>query len=483
MYPLTESVVPSANRSLGAIKKLICLLNEDPAKHYATVGDVAGPSGIERNSDDVPAFRQAPQGAIPSMVAAYDLTDHFSYRRDGQRPLLATAMKSALVTVVTGIFATAAHAQSSVTLYGLIDVGVTYVSNQKESGSTAGHSNFAMTNASINPDRFGLRGSEDLGGGLKAIFTLENGFTLTNGALGQHGLLFGRQAFVGLSSDQYGTVTLGRQYDSMVDYLEPLAGAGASNGGVFFAHPYDNDNLQNTMRINNAVKFASRDYGGWTFGTLYGFSNAAGGFSNNRAYSFGAAYHNGPLSFAAAYLQLNNGGTATNLSGATDSIATNGQVTASDSTFSAGQQRTFGAGLNYEFGPAKVGFVFSETKLENATGINNTSSTSINFASSSLRFDNYELSARYRLTSALTVIGSYTFTDGSSSVAGASNPKWNQANLLLEYALSKRTFVYVEGQYQRVSGAGTVFTADINGLAPSANDKQVAATVGLLTRF
>jgi general bacterial porin, GBP family len=398
-----------------------------------------------------------------------------------RRPKLGT-VKATLV-VLTGVFSTAAHAQSSVALYGLIDVGVSYISNQKESGSTAGHSNVAMTNASINPDRFGLRGSEDLGGGLKAVFTLENGFTLTNGALGQHGLLFGRQAFAGLSSNQFGVLTFGRQYDSMVDYLEPLAGAGASNGGVFFGHPYDNDNLQNTMRINNAVKYASQDYNGWQFGGLYGFSNQAGGFSNNRAYSVGASYHHGPLHLAAAYLQLNNGGTATNLDGATDSVLTGGQLSGSDSTFSAGQQRTFGAGLNYAFGPATVGFVFSETKLEDVTSINNTNSSPIGLAASSLRFDNYELNARYSLTPTLTVIGSYTFTDGSSSIAGASNPKWNQANLLLEYALSGRTFVYVEGQYQHVSGGGTVFTAVINGLPPSANSKQVAVTAGLLTRF
>ena len=391
--------------------------------------------------------------------------------------------KAALITVLTGICATAAHAQSSVTLYGLIDVGVSYVSNQKVSGSTAGHSNFAVTNSTINPDRFGLRGSEDLGSGLKAIFTLENGFTLTNGAFGQHGALFGRQAFTGLSSDQYGTVTLGRQYDSMVDYLEPLAGSGAANGGVFFGHPYDNDNLQNTMRINNSIKYASQDYNGWQFGGLYGFSNQAGNFANNRAYSFGTSYHKGPWRFAAAYLQLNNGGTITNLTGATDSYVTSGQLSGSDSTFSARQQRTFGAGLNYVFGPATVGFVFSETKLENATSINNTASAPISLANASLRFDNYELSGRYNLTSALSVIGSYTFTDGSSSVSGASNPKWNQGNLLLEYALSKRTFVYVEGQYQHVSGGGNVFTADINGLSPSANNKQVAVTAGLQTRF
>jgi GBP family porin len=392
--------------------------------------------------------------------------------------------KTLLIALLTGIFATAAHAQSSVTLYGLIDTGLTYTSNQKETGSTAGHSKFGMTDASINPDRFGLRGSEDLGGGLKAVFTLENGFTLTNGALGQHGLLFGRQAFAGLSSDQLGTVTFGRQYDSVVDYLAPLAGAGAAKGGVFFGHPYDNDNLQNTMRINNAVKYASPNYNGWRFGSLYGFSNAAGGFSDNRAYSFGTSYNNGPFRFAASYLQLNNGGSDANLAGATDSLVNSaGQVTGSDSTFSAGQQRTFGAGFDYAFGPATVGFVFTETKLENATGINNTSASPIPLANSSLRFDNYEVNAVYNVTRAFAVTGSYTFTDGSSSLAGASSPKWNQFNLLLDYALSRRTDVYVEGQFQHVSGGGTVFTADINGLSPSATSSQVAVTAGLRTRF
>jgi GBP family porin len=87
------------------------------------------------------------------------------------------------------------------------------------------------------------------------------------------------------------------------------------------------------------------------------------------------------------------------------------------------------------------------------------------------------------MTPALTVIGSYTFTDGSSSIAGESSPKWNQVNLLLDYSLTRRTDVYVEGQFQNVSGGGTVFTADINGLSPSATSRQVAVTAGLRTRF
>ena len=99
-----------------------------------------------------------------------------------------------------------------------------------------------------------------------------------NGTNGQGGREFGRQAFVGLSSDQYGAVTLGRQYDSVVDYLGPLALTGTQYGGTQFAHPFDNDNLDNSFRVNNSVKYTSANYAGFKFGGMYGFSNEAGGF-------------------------------------------------------------------------------------------------------------------------------------------------------------------------------------------------------------
>jgi len=102
--------------------------------------------------------------------------------------------KTLLVGALTGVFATMAHAQSSVTLYGLIDAGITYTNNQR------GHSNWQETSGSVNGSRWGLRGAEDLGGGLKAIFTLENGFNINNGTLGQQSRMFGRQAYVGLSA-------------------------------------------------------------------------------------------------------------------------------------------------------------------------------------------------------------------------------------------------------------------------------------------
>jgi GBP family porin len=379
--------------------------------------------------------------------------------------------KTLMVAALSGVFATAAHAQSSVTLYGLIDAGLTYTNNQN------GQHNFKMTSGSVNGSRWGLRGSEDLGGGLKAIFTLENGFSIANGTLGQGGREFGRQAFVGLSSTQYGAVTLGRQYDSVVDYLGPLALTGTQYGGTQFAHPFDNDNLDNSFRINNSIKYQSANYAGFKFGAQYGFSNQADGFSNNRAYSVGASYNYGPLNIAAAYLQLNNSLTAGAINNANGAVA-------GDNTFNAGLQRTFGAGLNYAFGPATVGFVFTQTKLEDAASINGAAvgnTGNIALTNNYARFNNYELNGRYALTPALSLAGEYTYTD--ARLDGA-KPSFHQFALQTAYALSKRTDVYLQGEYVHAIDLGdTGLGAPITGVGMSSTPNQVSATVGIRHRF
>ena len=115
--------------------------------------------------------------------------------------------------------ATGAYAQPSVVLYGIIDESLAYSSSEASSATTRGQRNFKALTGELSGNRWGLRGSEDLGGGLKAVFTLENGFQGTTGKLAQGGLLFGRQAFVGLSSAGAGTFTMGRQYDFGYDFL------------------------------------------------------------------------------------------------------------------------------------------------------------------------------------------------------------------------------------------------------------------------
>jgi len=200
----------------------------------------------------------------------------------------------AIAAAVAATFATASYAQSSVTLYGIVDAGFTYTTN------IGGNANYALTSGNIQQSRWGLRGAEDLGGGLRTIFTLESGFDVTNGQ--QNGALFSRQAYVGLAHDQYGTLTLGRQFDSVVDYVGPLMAVGTW-GGTYMAHVLDNDNGNATFSINNSVKYRSANYSGFEFGGLYGFSNQAGGFANNRTYSAGASYSYGGLLLGAAYLQ------------------------------------------------------------------------------------------------------------------------------------------------------------------------------------
>jgi GBP family porin len=381
--------------------------------------------------------------------------------------------KTLIATSLLSAFAITAHAQSSVTLYGTLDAGLVFANNQ------GGHSNWQQGSGSVSNTYFGLRGSEDLGSGLHAIFTLESGFNLNNGKFAENNTIFNRQAFVGLQSNQYGTVTLGRQYDSVVDYLAPLSEAGAGYGNNLAAHPFDNDNLDNSFSVKNAVKYQSANYGGVKFGGLYGFSNDAGQFSNNRAWSAGASYGNGPLSVAAAYLQLNNSG-SNNVGGA----ISQGDGTAA---IAAQQQRTYGAGLNYAYGPANVGLVYTHTQLDGITGVNVGGTTLPGVAGTNLHMDNYEVNGRYALTPAISLSAAYTFTDGKVSGSnGSGDPKWQTASLQGDYSLSKRTDVYLEGVYQHASGELGNFganVASINTLSPSSTANQTVVAVGMRHRF
>lgn len=383
--------------------------------------------------------------------------------------------KTLIIAGVMGAFAINAHAQSSVTLYGTLDAGLVYSNNQ------GGHSNWQQGSGTVSDTYFGLRGSEDLGGGLHAIFTLEDGFNLNNGQFTESDTMFNRQAFVGLQSDQYGTLTLGRQYDSVVDYLGPLSEAGGGYGNNLAAHPFDNDNLDNSFSIKNAVKYQSANYAGFRFGGLYGFSNDAGQFSNNRAWSAGASYNNGPLNVAAAYLQLNNSLTNANSGGAVSAGDGN------NANLTAALQRTYGIGANYAYGPATVGLLYTHTQDNNViAGAQNGTAFTIP-TGMNLHLDNYEINGKYALTPALSLQGAYTFTDGRvTGSEGTGDPKWHTFSLQADYSLSKRTDVYLEGVYQHASGdfgdAGAN-VAMINTLSPSSNANQVAATVGLRHRF
>jgi predicted porin len=110
------------------------------------------------------------------------------------------------IALAAGFGAGSVHAQSQVTVYGIVDVALAHMNN----ADAAGHSVTREPSLTGSlPSRIGFRGSEDLGGGLSAVFTLESGFNPDVGTLGQGGRLFGRQAWVGLRGS-WGTLQLGR---------------------------------------------------------------------------------------------------------------------------------------------------------------------------------------------------------------------------------------------------------------------------------
>ncbi|BAN26342.1 porin [Caballeronia insecticola] len=382
-------------------------------------------------------------------------------------------MKKAIVVAISALAATtAAHAQTSVTLYGLIDVGLMYTNNV-ERGTSHGPL-YQATSGEINGSRFGLRGSEDLGGGLHAIFLLENGFNAQNGKLGQNNRLFGRQAYVGLASEQFGAVTLGRQYDFVTDFVAPLSGVAATFGDTGFAHPFDNDTFDHTLRINNAIKFTSVDYHGLKFGGMYGFSNSPS-FADNRAYSVGLTYAVGHLNVAVAYLQFNGSDSASGTAGAVDPAESpsNG---VGGFEIGADVQRTVAAAANYTYGAAVFGFAYSHSQFQNTHAFGSNNGTLI--------FDNYEISGKYAVTQTFNLGASYTYTDGhlTQSATFGSDPKWSQINLQAIYSLSKRTDVYAEAMYQHAIGHGYVaFVSNSGGASSTSN--QVVGTVGMRTRF
>ncbi|SAK87630.1 porin [Caballeronia hypogeia] len=379
--------------------------------------------------------------------------------------------KNYIAASVLLVFSVPALAQSSVTLYGLIDEGLTFTNNAK------GHQAYQMQSGYLAGSRWGLKGAEDLGGGYKATFQIENGFDVNTGGLGQGGLGFGRQAYVGLVNDQFGGVTLGRQYDSLVDYLAQTTVTG-SWGGYIFAHPYDNDNATNTFRVNNTVKYTSPTFAGLKFGGTYSFSNDTN-FANNRQYSVGAQYTLGGLLLAASYLHANNPSAT-----ATGAINNGG-----DENFVAQRLQIFGAGVNYNFGAATLGFVYTNTYIAQPVSSGYVGPiTPATGTLSSLRFQNFEINGRYQFTPAFSLGAVYTYTRTNfDTTAGKSHPNYQQGGLMVDYLLSKRTDVYLQAAYQHAGGDKNGSVLDVayvpGAAAVSSNSNQVVVRGAIMHKF
>ncbi len=386
-----------------------------------------------------------------------------------------------LTALAAASFAVAAPAmaQSNVTLYGVIDAGIGYVNNVATALNAKGAHNFQAVSGIGQGNRWGLKGSEDLGGGLKAIFVLENGFSLTNGTMSQNSRMFGRQAYVGLQSTQAGTVTIGRQYDSVVDFVSPITSA-KQWATQYGAHVGDIDNLYNSFRVNNSIKYTSANYSGFSFGALYGFSNEANtgngtGFSHNNAFSLGASYANGPLTAALGYMHLASPGTA-NGSGA----VTNDYSSATDIFYTSAVDKhdIAAAGVSYQIQAATLGFVYSYAKVRYTN-------------QSSIRVNTFELNGKYQVTPNLLGGLAFIYSDGSvggatalSGISKGTKPRWFQVNAGGVYSFSKRTETYLTGVYQRATGDAIVAAIDnVGGPTGTGAQSQIAVVAGVRHKF
>ncbi|HHX4060014.1 porin [Burkholderia contaminans] len=333
----------------------------------------------------------------------------------------------------------AAQAQSSVTLYGVIDTSIAYVHGNNGQGNNM----WQMLSGNLQGSRWGLKGAEDLGGGLKAIFQIENGFNPGTGKLSAANTIFNRQAYVGLESNQYGTLTLGRQYDPLVDLVQAVT---ADNYfGSFFATPGDVDNNDNSLRVSNAIKYASPVWGGFQFEGMYGLSGVAGKPGSGQTWSVGAAYNNGPIGVAAGYFYANNptpasgprtGWTSTTADNIIDGPINSGYETAK----SIGIAQVAG---QYAIGPVTLGLGYSNAqyKPDASSGFGSTE-----------KYNTGRAFATYQVTPPLLLGLGYSYTKAS----GDTDAKYHQVSLGADYSLSKRTDVYLVGAYQHASGTQRV---------------------------
>ncbi|CAH2939935.1 MAG: Outer membrane porin [uncultured Paraburkholderia sp.] len=233
----------------------------------------------------------------------------------------------------------------------------------------------------MQPDRWGLKGVEDPGGGLKTVFQLENGFYTNTGAFAKAGTLFNRQAFVGLSSDRIGTLILGFSFD----VLGPLSTAYLAASWYAF-HPGNIDELADTgvVPFDNSVKFRSASFSGFSFGAMMGLGNTTN-FSTGKTLSFALSYANGLFKAGATYANEHN---------RTPSIVTTGITSfqgVAAANYSADKVQNMGAGASYQFGKLLVHGLYTRVKLQSA-GHSDT-------------YQSYDVGANYQFTPFNSVSG------------------------------------------------------------------------------
>lgn len=347
-----------------------------------------------------------------------------------------------LMTAIGIAVSHASWAQSSVAVYGMLDIGVSYFTNVDGRSHTGVQSGVAL------PSIIGLRGNEELSGGRSAIFALESLISLSNGRA-QPGSLFGYSAWVGLEDRDLGTIKFGRQSDFMSDsltlknlvpaivngglYNSPagptqFAGLNMATYGPDGGHwDWDRTGVES---VNNSIKYTSPKWKGVTVGAMYGFSNNEQGSGNT--ISFGLNYESGNLGLGAAYTGLRK---HTGADG-------------NDAAF-----HIWGAGIRYQMGELLA--------IANFTTTRNTVNDAAVYQTS--------IGGSYNLGRGVSIGASYSYLKGNDQLQ---KKHAHQISSTLNYDLSKRTAVYFGWTYQRASSGANAL---INGGYSDGDNPNVSA--------
>ncbi|MDB5992357.1 MAG: porin [Herbaspirillum sp.] len=350
--------------------------------------------------------------------------------------------KSLLALSVLGTVSGAVSAQTNITLYGIADAGMDY-----DTGKYVGGSVWAVRSGQQNSSRFGIKGSEDLGGGLSTSFVLENGFQLNDGSL-KYGAsattprLFGRQAWISLDGG-FGSVKVGRQYSSMYFALgafDPFGISTAANAQNLFG--YGVDALDPISRSDNTVSYTTPTIGGLSGLAGYKFG-ATPGSANTSTKFLGVTYANGPLLAMASYQNADG----VNFSGfgapsALGAIVAQTSLGAVANTTTGTKVDTGVAGASYDFGVAKLALAYGATKAS---------------AVGDVRMNNYLVGVTVRAGT-----GSVLSSWNRSHVKDISGGVTNMYSLGYKYPMSKMTDLYAYSAYTR-NGSGVRLNALVNG--------------------
>ena len=365
--------------------------------------------------------------------------------------------------------ASTSQAQSSVTLYGMLDDSIAYYNN-------VGHASLvAIQPSNLQTNQWGMKGKEDLGGGWQANFNLGSGFDPNTGKSKQGGRLFGKNAWVGMASDSLGEFRVGLQLDTTVDLVQPLT---ADSYGPAFTTPGDADNNDNTFRVQNAIKYLSPSYAGLQYELMYALGGVAGNNSSQESSSASVAYTHGALGLAAGYVFAKNDGPGG--VGTAYQTANNSVTPLFGSTPFVGSRLISQAAAQYVIGALTANIRYSNAQwkpYEHFAAYTRTET-----------FNTGATSVSYQITPALQANLGYTYTKSS----GASSATYNTVAVGTDYFLSKRTTLYAIGGYSHAHG--TTFSADGNSIvaaggsvgdleSSSSTPNQVALMMGIVHKF